>query len=151
MSTSVVVAPPTVNVGGKPYAVRFSNGAFYLLSTWGIDLTSISAALNEKFQSGHYTEAMFKLAASSLGSFDRDGNWTSLGMEPLKLADTLLDGEAEPLLDAVWKAFAGKLGLGTKTAAPEPADSSTNADGSTSGPSEPASTDSALPSADSGA
>jgi hypothetical protein len=42
-------------------------------------------------------------------------------MTPLELADALLDGEAQPLLDVTWKEFTGKLGLATMTAGTEPA------------------------------
>ena len=146
MSTQLVAVPTTFAVGGKPHSIRFANGAFYLLSTWGIDVTQIATALNEKFQTGHYTEVMYKLAAASLGNFDASGNWKTLGLDPLEFADRLLEGEAEPLMEAVWKAFSGKLGLVTKTPGPEPAqtpDPSTNADGQRSGPSEPALTVSA--------
>jgi len=137
MQTNTIAAPPTVQVGGKPYHVHFGNGAFYLLSTWGIDITSIGAALNERFQSGRYTEAMYKLAAAGLGTMDREGNWESLGLDPLKMADRLKDGESTPLMDAVWAAFSGKLGLPTtptEPAAATPSDSP-QPNGSSSGPS----------------
>lgn len=131
-----MVPPPSVKVGGKPYCVRFSNGAFYLLSTWGIDVTRLAATLNEYFQGGRYTDAMTKLAAAGLGNFDADGNWRSLGIPPLELADRLLDEEVLPLGNAVWEAFSGKLGLAKTTAGTAPAEESQKPDGSTSGPSE---------------
>ncbi len=133
MQTSTIAPPPTVKVGGKPYHVHFSNGAFYLLSTWGIDITQITAALNERFQSGRYTEAMYKLAAAGLGKMDPDGNWETLGLDPLKLADRLKDGESGPLMDAAWEAFSGKLGLVTATAT-EPAKESAASTGESTGP-----------------
>lgn len=139
MQTNTIAAPPTVKVGGKPYHVHFGNGAFYLLSTWGIDITQITASLNERFSSGRYTEAMYKLAAAGLGTMDRDGNWDSLGIDPLKMADRLKDGESAALMEVVWKEFSGKLGLVTATAEPEPAKipaASTKESGSDSGPSE---------------
>lgn len=145
MSTQLVAVQPPIMVGGKPFAIRFANGAFYLLSTWGIDITRITTALNSKFQTGHYTEVMYKLAAAALGNFDNSGQWKSLGIEPLDLADRMLDDEAKPLMDAVWTAFTGKLGLVTMTSGPEPAQSAApmSDTGSTSGPSEPAGTASA--------
>lgn len=141
MQTNTIAAPPTVTVGGQKYHVHFGNGAFYLLSTWGIDVTQISSALNERFQSGRYTEAMYKIAAASLGTMDRNGEWDSLGLDPLKMADKLRDGESGPLLDTVWKEFSGKLGLVTKTAETQPANPSADSPkmtGSEAGPSEPA-------------
>ena len=138
MQTSTIAPPPTVRVGGKEMHVHFGNGAFYLLSTWGIDITQIASSLNERFASGRYTEAMYKLAAAGLGKMDSNGDWESLGLDPLKMADRLKENESGPLLETVWKEFAGKLGLATTTAGTTPATpaDSTNADGSSSGPSE---------------
>jgi hypothetical protein len=114
-STSIMEPPPAVKVGGKDYRIRFSNGAFYLLSKWGIDVTQISRILNEMFQENRYTEAMYKLAAAGLGNQNAAGNWKTAGIDPLELADTLLDGEADLLMEVTWQAFAGKLGLDTTT------------------------------------
>ncbi len=137
MSTSLVVAPPAVKVGGKPYFVRFSNGAFYLLSTWGIDAHRVAATLNEYFSQGRYVEAMAKLCAASLGTFDAEGNWRTAGMTPLEMSDRLLEGEQGPLEEVVWKEFSGKLGLVVTPVKSAPAEVSPNTNGSTSGPSEP--------------
>jgi len=141
MQTSTIAPPPTVKVGGKDMHVHYGNGAFYLLSTWGIDITEMAAALNTRFSSGRYTEAMYKLAAAGLGKMDAEGNWDTLGLDPLKLADKLRDGESAPLMEVVWKEFTGKTGLATTTAEPTPAKTpapSTNDDGSGIGPSAPA-------------
>jgi|SRR6185503_5058414 len=139
MQTNTIAAPPTVKVGGRDYHVHFGNGAFYLLSTWGIDITTLTDSLNQRFESGRYTEAMYKLAAAGLGTMDRDGNWESLGIDPLKMADRLKDGESGPLLDVVWKEFTGKTGLVTKTAETAPATpaASPKTTGSEAGPSQP--------------
>jgi len=140
MQTNTIAAPPTVQIGGRPYHVRYSTGAFYLLSTWGIDVTAVAQTLNDKFQNGHYTEAMYKLAAAGLGTIDKEGDWETLGIEPLKLADRLKDGEAAALMEVVWREFSGKLGLVTTTAgtAPAPLNPSTETPGSGTGPLEPA-------------
>jgi hypothetical protein len=80
---------------------------------------------------------MYKLAAASLGKMDAEGNWESLGLDPLKMADRLKDGESGPLLDVVWKEFTGKTGLVTMTAGTAPAtpEASPAPDGSATGPS----------------
>lgn len=137
-STAAVFPPPTVKVGGKEYQIRYGNGAFYLLSTWGIDATSISKTLNEMFRDGRYTEAMYKLAAAGLGT-TRNGKWITANLSPLELADALEEDEAATLMNTVWEQFSGKLGLATKkTTATQPADTpdSQSATGSASGVSE---------------
>lgn len=143
MQTNTIAAPPTVMVGGRQFHVQFSHGAFYQLSTWGIDITQIAASLNERFASGRYTEAMYKLAAAALGTIDKDGNWESLGLDPLKVADRLKDGESAALMETVWKEFAGKLGLVTTTVDPAPATpaGSTETPGPGSVPSQPVAPD----------
>lgn len=139
MNTSTIAPPPVVKVGGKDFHVHFGNGAFYLLSTWGIDINGIASSLNERFNAGRYTEAMYKLAAAGLGKMDAEGNWESLGLDPLKMADRLRDGESAPLLEVVWKEFTGKTGLVTMTAETAPATPaiSPKTDSSAAGPSVP--------------
>jgi len=130
---------PTVKVGGRSFSIRFSQGAFYLLSTWGIDVSRAVEVHNQMVSTGRAKEYAAKLAAAALGSFDQEGRWRSLGMQPLDLMDSLLDGEWEALDAAVWDAYKKKLGLVVKTETPanETSDLSTTSDGSGSGPSEP--------------
>lgn len=137
MSTSIVALPSTVKVGGKPYVVRFSQGAFYLLGTWGIDVSRAVAVHNEMISGGRAKEYAAKLACASLGNFDADGRWRSLGLPPLEVMDLLLDGEWEALDAAAWDAYKKKLGLVTTTDLPPTTDPLTKSDGSNSGPSEP--------------
>ena len=135
MSTSLVAPPPSVKVGGKPYQVRFGQGAFYLLGTWGIDVSRIVEVHNEMIGSGRGREYAMKIAAASLGNYDANGVWRSLGAGPLDVADMLLDGEWEALDSTAWEAFKKKAGL---VVIPATAPSlSTKSDGSDSGPSEP--------------
>lgn len=132
------VAPlPAVRVGGRPYSVRFSQGAFYLLSTWGIDVSRAVQVHNDMISSGRGKEYSAKLACAALGNFDADGKWRSLGLPPLEIMDTLLDGEWEALDAAAWDAYKKKLGLVSTTDQPATESHSTTSDGSNSGPSGP--------------
>ena len=138
MSTSIVAPPPTVKVGGRPYAIRFSQGAFYLLGTWGIDVSRPVQVHNEMIAGGRAKEYAAKIACAALGNFDDQGRWRSLGLSPLEVMDSLLDGEWEALDAAAWDAYKKKLGLVSMTEAPTIPDLSTKSDGLRSGPSEPA-------------
>jgi hypothetical protein len=133
----MIVAPPSVQVGGRPFQVRFSQGAFYLLGTWGIDVSRIVGVHNEMISSGRGREYAMKIAAASLGTTDAEGRWRSLGLSPLEVADTLLDGEWETLDATAWDLFKKKLGLVSTTEAPATTYPSTKPAGSNSGPSEP--------------
>lgn len=128
---------PTVKVGGRSFGIRFSNGAFYLLGTWGIDVSRAVQVHNEMVAGGRVKEYAAKLACAALGNFDADGRWRSLGLPPLEVMDSLLDGEWEALDAAAWAEYKKKLGLVTKTEQPATTDLSTRNDGSGSGPSEP--------------
>ena len=135
---------PTVKVGGRPYSIRFSQGAFYLLSTWGVDVYRMVDVLNAMLAAGRGKEVAAKIACSALGSYDAAGNYHSLGLPPLDVMDMLLDGEWEALDAAAWEAFKKKLGLAIATTEPptepptEPTSNpSMSGAGSTSGPSAP--------------
>lgn len=133
MSPSLVAPLPTVKVGGRSYSVRFSQGAFYLLSTWGIDISRAVQVHNEMVGSGRAKEYAAKLACASLGNLDADGKWRSLGLTPLEVMDSLLDGEWEALDAAAWDAYKKKLGLVSTTEASPTTDLSTKSDGSNTG------------------
>ena len=151
MSTNLVVASPTVKVAGKTYSVRYSHGAIYLLSTWGIDLTRIFTTLAEALgapategrseivPNGRRTELMMKIAAAGLGTIDSEGNWRSAQISPMDLADRMSDDEAEVIDRVTWEAFAKKIGLPLPNpvtpVAQNPPDT-TKPSGSDSGPSE---------------
>jgi hypothetical protein len=128
---------PTVKVGGRSFGIRFSQGAFYLLGTWGIDVSRAVQVHNEMISTGRAKEYAAKLACAALGNFDADGKWRSLGLPPLEVMDSLLDGEWEALDAAAWEAYKKKLGLVVTTELPQTSDPSTKIDGSNSGPSEP--------------
>ena len=115
MSPSLVAPLPTVKVGGRPYSVRFSQGAFYLLSTWGIDVSRAVSVHNEMISTGRAKEYAAKLACAALGNVDADGKWRSLALPPLEVMDLLLDGEWEALDAAAWDAYKKKLGLVSTT------------------------------------
>ena len=136
MSPSLVAPPPTVKVGGKSYSIRFSQGAFYLLSTWGIDVSRAVSVHNEMISTGRAKEYAAKLACAALGNYDADGKWRSLGLPPLEVMDLLQDGEWEALDAAAWEAYKKKLGLVSTTEAPETQDLSMKNDGSNTGLSE---------------
>ena len=136
MSPSLVAPLPTVKVGGRPYSIRYSQGAFYLLSTWGIDVSRAVSVHNEMISTGRAKEYAAKLACAALGSYDADGKWRSLGLPPLEVMDLLQDGEWEALDAAAWEAYKKKLGLVSTTEAPETQDLSTKTDGSNIGHSE---------------
>lgn len=135
--TSLVAPLPTVKVGGRPYAIRYSQAAFYLLGTWGIDVGSAVSVHNGMIAAGRGREYEAKLACAPLGSFDAEGRWHSLGLSPLEVMDSLLDGEWEALSAATWDAYKKKLGLVMTTEAPATPDPSTKSDGLNTGPSEP--------------
>ena len=137
MSTSIVAPPPTVKVGGRPYAIRFSQGAFYLLGTWGIDVSRPVQVHNEMIAGGRAKEYAAKIACAALGNFDDQGRWRSLGLSPLEVMDSLLDGEWEALDAAAWDAYKKKLGLVSTTEVPATQNFSTSSDGSSTGRSEP--------------
>jgi hypothetical protein len=137
MSTAIVAPPPTVKVGGRPYSVRFSQGAFYLLGTWGIDVSRAVQVHNEMVSGGRFREYMAKLVSASLGNFDAEGRWRSLGLPPLEVMDSLLDGEWQLLDVTVWEEYKKKLGLVLTTEALPTTDLSTKSDGSNSGLLEP--------------
>jgi hypothetical protein len=128
---------PTVKVGGRSFGIRYSQGAFYLLSTWGIDVSRAVQVHNEMISSGRTKEYAAKLACAALGNFDADGKWRSLGTPPLEVMDSLLDGEWESLDAAAWGEYKKKLGLVTTTEPPQKTDPSMTSDGSSSGPSVP--------------
>lgn len=142
MEDKIFAAPPTVKVGGKPYHIRYSHGALYQLSCWGIDANDLIGNINKLMQEGHYTEAMGKICAAGLGTMDADGNWTSLGLTPLQVSDKLRDGEAAELDRVAWQEFAKKYGLVMRTAETakpaSEADATQSGSGSDSTPSEPA-------------
>ena len=137
---------PTVKVGGKTYGVRFSQGAFYLLGTWGIDVSRAIEVHNSMITSGRAKEYAAKIACSALGNYDASGTWRSLGMAPLEVMDRLQDGEWEALDAAAWGEYKKKLGLVPMPVQTPTTDPSTSSAGSNSGPSGPeqAQPDSAL-------
>lgn len=135
--TSLVAPLPTVKVGGRPFSVRFSQGAFYLLSTWGVDVSRAVSVHNEMISTGRAKEYAAKLACAALGNFDTDGRWRSLGLPPLEVMDMLQDGEWEALDALAWSEYKKKLGLVSMTEAPPTNDPSTKSDGLNTGPSEP--------------
>ena len=137
MSPSLVAPLPTVKVGGRSYSVRFSQGAFYLLSTWGIDVSRAVSVHNEMISTGRAKEYAAKIACAALGNFDADGKWRSLGLPPLEVMDMLQDGEWEALDAAAWDAYKKKLGLVSTTEVPATQNFSTSSDGSSTGRSEP--------------
>ncbi len=136
MSTASVAPLPTVKVGGRSFSVRFSQSAFYLLGTWGIDVVNAAQVHNRMNDEGRGREYEAKLAAASLGNFDADGRWRSLAMPPLELLDSLLDGEWEALATLSWAEYKKKVGLVLKTEVPATPDLSMKSDGSSTGPSE---------------
>ena len=136
MSTAIVAPLPTVKVGGRPYAIRFSHGAFYLLSTWGIDVSRAVQVHNEMISTGRAKEYAAKLACAALGNVDSEGRWRSLGLPPLEVMDMLEDGEWEALDAAAWDAYKKKLGLVSTTAELPTSENSPKTDGSNTGPSE---------------
>ena len=138
MSTPIVAPHFAVKVGGRSYSIRFSQGAFYLLGTWGIDVSRAVQVHNEMVSSGRGQEYARKIACAGLGNFDQDGRWRSLGLSPLDVMDSLLDGEWEAIDAAAWSEYKKKLGLVSTTEAPATAGHSTGNDGSNFGPSEPA-------------
>lgn len=127
MSTQPLTPGKPVTVRGKQYLVRFSTGAFYLLSKWGLPSERLAGILNEYFKSERNTEAMLMLAAASLGNFDISMEWHTAGFEPLTLADKIDDNpeEMKALFETVWREFLGKTGLEEKKAAPVPAKTTT--------------------------
>ena len=137
MSPSLVAPLPTVKVGGRSYSVRFSQGAFYLLSTWGIDVSRAVSVHNEMISTGRAKEYAANIACAALGNFDADGKWRSLGLPPLEVMDMLQDGEWEALDAAAWDAYKKKLGLVSTTEVPATQNFSTSSDGSSTGRSEP--------------
>jgi hypothetical protein len=138
MSPTPITTTPTVKVGGKTYGVRFSQGAFYLLGTWGIDVTRAVSVHNDMIASGRAREYAAKIACSALGNYDEQGRWRSLGLPPLEVMDMLLDGEWQDLDKAAWEEYKKKLGLVLTTEVPQTTEPLTSTDGSSSGPSEPA-------------
>ncbi len=140
MQTNTIAPPPVVQVGGKQYHVHFGNGAFYLLSTWGIDIARIVDQWNEMISTGRRNEGLVKIAAASAGTIDSAGNWTSLGLTPLQFADRCSVDECLNAQNVAWEEFAKKLGLVMVKTETEPAPKSAdspNPTGSDSGPSEP--------------
>ena len=101
---------PTVKVGGRSFGIRFSQGAFYLLGTWGIDVSRAVSVHNEMISSGRAKEYAAKLACAALGNYDSEGRWRSLGLPPLEIMDSLLDGEWEALDAAAWDEYKKNLG-----------------------------------------
>jgi hypothetical protein len=138
MSPSLVTPLPTVKVGGRPYSIRFSQSAFYLLSTWGIDVSRAVQVHNEMISTGRAKEYAVKLACAALGNVDADGKWHSLALPPLEVMDMLLDGEWQALDVAAWDAYKKKLGLVSTTEVPAIQDLSITKDGLSTGPSEQA-------------
>ena len=136
MSPSLVTPLPAVKVGGRPYSLRYSQGAFYLLSTWGIDVSQAVRVHNEMISTGRAKEYAAKLACAALGNVDTEGKWHSLALPPLEVMDMLLDGEWEALDAAAWDAYKKKLGLVSTTDQPATVDPSTKKDGLSTGPSE---------------
>ncbi len=125
--------------------VHFGNGAFYLLSTWGIDISRIVDQWNELVSTGRRQEGLGKIAAAAAGTMDSAGNWTSLGIPPLALADKCSTEEWLNIQTVAWEEFAKKLGLVMVKAATEPAKipaDSAGGNGSSAGPLEPALPDS---------
>ena len=138
MSPSLVAPLPAVKVGGRPYSLRYSQGAFYLLSTWGIDVSQAVRVHNEMISTGRAKEYAAKLACAALGNVDTEGKWHSLAIPPLEVMDMLLDGEWEALDAAAWDAYKKKLGLVSTMELPPGTESpSTKSAGSNSGPSAP--------------
>lgn len=137
MTPAALATVPTVKVGGRSFGIRFSQGAFYLLSTWGIDVYRAVQVHNEMISAGRAKEYAAKLACAALGNFDAEGRWHSLGLAPLEVMDMLQDGEWEALDAAAWDEYKKKLGLVSTTEAPQTSADSTATAGSTSGPSAP--------------
>ena len=137
MSPTPLATVPTVKVGGRSFGIRYSQGAFYLLGTWGIDVSRAVQVHNEMISAGRGKEYAAKLACAALGNYDADGKWRSLGLPPLEVMDSLLDGEWEALDAAAWTEYKKKLGLVSTMELPATESHSTKNDGSNSGPLEP--------------
>jgi hypothetical protein len=137
MSPTPLATVPTVKVGGRSFGIRYSQGAFYLLGTWGIDVSRAVQVHNEMISAGRGKEYAAKLACAALGNYDADGKWRSLGLPPLEVMDSLLDGEWEALDAAAWGEYKKKLGLVSTMELPATESPSTKNDGSNSGPLEP--------------
>ena len=138
MSTSIVAPLPTVKVGGRSYSVRWSQAAFYLLGTWGVDVGAAVSVHNRMIAEGRGREYEAKLACAPLGNLDAEGRWHSLALSPLEVMDSLLDGEWGPLSEVTWSEYKKKLGLVMTTEVPPTQETSAlKNNGSNTGPSEP--------------
>lgn len=90
---------PVVNIGGRPYAVKFGIGAAYRLEQQGLRLSQIKQDIVAEVEAGRKLSLIIKLGAAALGT--PGATWAALGLSPEQLADTLLDGEFDPLCKAV--------------------------------------------------
>ncbi len=101
-AVSSAIEYPTLTVGGISYKLRLSLSASYLLELAKVDPSQLSEAFKN---GGRNIELMVKLAAAMMGNYDGRGNWHSLGMDPLKLADLVPLEEFKALTDAVLSAL----------------------------------------------
>ena len=128
---------PTDQVGRRLLTFRMSYAAHFQLQKWGASLTDSKTT-------------DFDVAAACAGSFDKQGNWQSLGLTPVQLADLI---SMQPNADDVAREVQAAAVEAAKKANPglvpflqpkpgltaEPAKTG----GSRSGPSEPPEADSA--------
>ncbi len=106
METSPITYP-TVTVGGREFQLRFGLGAWVQLNKQGIGAAQLAKIL----QSDQRLAMTMQLAAAGLGTFDAEGQWHSLNIDAVELADRLKDGELAQLSEAILPALqAGKGG-----------------------------------------
>lgn len=120
MNSAVPSAPieyPTLTIGGISYKLRLSLSASYLLELAKVDPSQLAEAFKN---GGRNIELMVKLCAAMMGNYDARGNWHSVGMDPLKLADLVPMEEFKALTDAVLAALVKAPPEGT-TAQTQPA------------------------------
>lgn len=113
ISTKPPIEYPTVTVGGVPFQIKFSLGAWVQLNKAGVT----SEAMREAFASGRSLSMTMQLAAAGLGKFNPVGDWESLDITATQLADRLQDGELKVIVEAVTKSL-GKPSPGAEAAAP---------------------------------
>lgn len=124
---------PTVQVGRRLLTFRMSYAAHFQLQKWGMKLTDPNTKTTD-----------FDVAAACAGTFDKQGNWQSLGLTPVQLADLVsMQPNADDLalevqtaaVEAAKKASPGLVPF----LQPKPGSTAgqTKTGGSQSGPSEP--------------
>lgn len=93
------VSYPCVNIGGKPYQLRFAHSAWFLLQSWGYAIGDPNRPI-----------PIAALAAAAAGEVDASGKWKSAGFaRPLDMLDQMVEGETlasldQPVLEALGKA-----------------------------------------------